>query len=77
MNGSDSITVAYIGDGTLGEGVFYESMNVASLEKLRIVYVIENNKYSQSTAQAEVLAGDILKRGEAFGLKTLKVSTSG
>ena len=75
MNGSDTITVAYIGDGTLGEGVFYESMNVASLEKLRIVYVVENNKYSQSTAQAEVLAGEILKRGEAFGLKTHKVST--
>src|SRR5437879_1153856 len=66
LTGSHSIVVAFIGDGTLGEGAVYETLNIASKWNLPILIVLENNGYSQSTATEQTLAGDILKRAEAF-----------
>ncbi|MDA8860566.1 thiamine pyrophosphate-dependent dehydrogenase E1 component subunit alpha [Planktomarina temperata] len=42
----DNITVAYLGDGAAEEGVFYESVNLASVKRLPIVFVIEDNGYA-------------------------------
>ncbi len=66
--GSDSIVVAYLGDGTLGEGVVYESFNIASKWSLPILYVIENNGYAQTTPIALSLAGRLQDRPAAFGI---------
>ena len=49
QQGTQSVVVVFIGDGTLGEGVIYESFNFASLWTLPIVFVIEHNGYAQST----------------------------
>ncbi|HTL53131.1 MAG TPA: thiamine pyrophosphate-dependent enzyme [Planctomycetota bacterium] len=69
--GSDlNVVCAFLGDGTLGQGVFYESMNEASLWNLPIVYVLENNGYAMSTPNAMAIAGDMAMRGKAFGLGT-------
>ena len=65
-----NIAVVFIGDGTLGEGVVYETMNIASKWEIPLLFVCENNGYAQSTNQEISLAGDILKRAEAFGIKT-------
>ncbi len=65
----DSITVVFLGDGTLGEGLVYESLNFASLHDLKILFVVENNQYAQSTPTAKNLAGSIEKRAEAFGIR--------
>jgi 2-oxoisovalerate dehydrogenase E1 component len=70
LSGSDHIAVAFIGDGTLGEGVLYESLNIASKWLLPLVLVLENNGFAQSTSQNETLAGDICARAESFGIKT-------
>lgn len=70
------IVVSFIGDGTLGQGIVYETFNFSSLHKVPILFVIENNHYSQSTCQSETLAGTIQKRAEAFGLTYLKSTTS-
>lgn len=64
------IMVVFIGDGTLGEGVVYESMNIASMWELPILFVQENNGYAQSTNQKQTLAGDICARAESFGIST-------
>jgi 2-oxoisovalerate dehydrogenase E1 component len=72
FRGSGNMVVVYIGDGTLGEGVVYETMNLISLWKVPLLIVCENNYYAQSTAQKNNLSGDILKRPEAFGIKTFK-----
>ncbi len=69
------ISVAFIGDGTLGQGTVYESLNVASKWNLPLLVLVENNKFSQSTSQEETLAGDILKRAEAFGVIAKKADT--
>jgi TPP-dependent pyruvate/acetoin dehydrogenase alpha subunit len=63
-----SIVFAFMGDGTLGEGVVYESLNMASLWGLPVLFALENNRYAQSTPVTLHLAGDIAKRFEAFGI---------
>lgn len=69
------ISVVYIGDGTLGEGALYESLNIASKWNLPVLFVNENNLYAQSTSQTQTLAGDINARAEAFGIKTYHSNT--
>lgn len=70
-----AIAVVFIGDGTLGEGVVYETFNIASKWALPLLIVLENNQYSQSTAQMETLAGAIEARAAAFGIETSRGNT--
>lgn len=72
---NNAIATLFIGDGTLGEGVLYETMNIASKWQLPLLIVCENNLYAQSTHQSTNLAGDILKRPEAFGIQTFQSDT--
>jgi 2-oxoisovalerate dehydrogenase E1 component len=74
--GSGAVTVAFLGDGTLGQGVVYESLNIASLWQLPILYVVENNFYAQSTPSRLSLAGDIPARAAAFGIETARFATT-
>jgi TPP-dependent pyruvate/acetoin dehydrogenase alpha subunit len=69
------IAVAFLGDGTLGEGVVYESLNIASLWKLPILYVVENNHYAQTTPIELGLAGSISGRFAGFGIPVWEVDT--
>ena len=68
--GSGAVAVVFLGDGTLGEGVVYESFNIASLWSLPIVFVIEHNGYAQSTPSALQIAGEVAARPRAFGIAT-------
>jgi 2-oxoisovalerate dehydrogenase E1 component len=67
-SGRSEIVVACMGDGTLGEGVVYESFNLASKLGVPLLYLLEDNLYAQSTSQAETLAGSIEGRARAFDL---------
>ncbi len=73
--GQGGITVVFIGDGTLGEGVLYETLNIASKWRLPLLIVLENNRYAQSTSQTQTLAGDIEARARAFGMAAGRTST--
>ena len=75
LRGRGDISVVFIGDGTLGEGVVYETMNIASKWDLPLLVVLEDNKFAQSTAQHETLAGDIDARAAAFGIATATATT--
>jgi TPP-dependent pyruvate/acetoin dehydrogenase alpha subunit len=68
LDESDAISVVFIGDGTLGEGILYESLNLASLWDLPLLVVVEDNGWSQSTPSHVNLAGSIRGRFEAFGV---------
>ena len=67
--GNGRVSVCFFGEGALGQGVLYEVMNMASLWKLPVIYVCENNLYNEYTHYSEVTAGDILTRGAAFGVQ--------
>jgi len=68
LQGWDGIGMVFIGDGTLGEGVVYETMNIASKWELPLLFVCEDNGYAQSTPSSLTLAGEVVKRAEAFGI---------
>jgi len=71
-----AVSTVFLGDGTLGEGVTYESLNMASLWKLPVLFVVENNHYAQSTPVELELAGSIPARAAAFGVETAELDTT-
>jgi len=75
LDARGGIVAVCIGDGTLGEGVVYETFNMAAKWSLPLLVVLENNLYAQSTSQVETLAGDICARASAFGIGTLRADT--
>lgn len=75
LSGKKDIVAAVIGDGTLGEGVVYETLNIAAVWELPLLVVLENNLYAQSTPQAQSLSGDILSRAGAFGIAVFRADT--
>jgi 2-oxoisovalerate dehydrogenase E1 component len=75
MQKTGGVAVVYIGDGTLGQGALYETLNIASKWELPVLFVNENNLFAQSTSQTQTLAGDINARAEAFGIKTYHSNT--
>jgi pyruvate dehydrogenase E1 component alpha subunit len=67
--GQPDLAVAYIGDGTWGQGVVYEALNMAQLWQLPLVVVVENNGIAQSTPTTRAMAGTVAGRAAAFGVR--------
>ena len=68
-NKTDNIVVVFMGDGTWGEGLSYEALNMASLWCVPLLVVVENNRYAQSTPIDTNLAGSIAKRVQSFDIE--------
>ena len=67
--GGDQVVVCYFGDGAVPEGEFHESMNLAALWRLPVVYLCENNRYAMGTSIERALAEtEIWKFGRAYNM---------
>jgi len=74
-NRTDQVTVCFFGDGAVDEGTFHESLNLASLLNLPIVFVCENNGWSQFTPQSvHTPVQDVARRASAYGIPGIDVS---
>lgn len=73
LMGQDDVTVCFFGDGATAQGLMYEVMNMAALWSLPVIYACENNGYSEYTKTAEIAAGSITARAEAFGIEAHRV----
>lgn len=74
MRKKDAVSVAFFGDGAVGEGTFYEALNFAALRKLPVIFVCENNLYSTHLPIALCLADvDIYKKAELFNISGIRV----
>src|SRR5579863_5492614 len=72
--GQNSVTMCFFGDGAVDEGAFHEALNLASLWKLPIVYVCENNQYSMGMAVQKAWAVDsLLPRAAAYNIPGAQV----
>jgi TPP-dependent pyruvate/acetoin dehydrogenase alpha subunit len=73
MRGEPRVALAFFGDGATNIGTFHESLNLAQLWKVPAVFVLEDNKWAESTPESQhTPLRDLSKRAEAYGMKALK-----
>ena len=69
LDNNNNIVFNFFGDGTLGEGSLYEALNISSIWNSPVLWVMDNNGYSQSTNTNTTISGSPKDRAKAFGIK--------
>ena len=70
----DSVTLCFLGDGAIRQGAFHESINLAALWKLPVIYIVENNGYAMGTSVARTTSQeDLWKLGEPYEMPSMPV----
>ncbi len=70
---NNRVSVSFFGDGALNQGILSESMNMASIWNLPVIFACENNQYGEYTPMRRVTAGTVKMRGEAFSIPSISV----
>ena len=72
--GGDQVIVCFMGEAAVNNGAFHESLNMAGLWKLPVIYVIENNKYGMGTEVSRASSiKDMYKRGDTYSIANAEV----
>jgi acetoin:2,6-dichlorophenolindophenol oxidoreductase subunit alpha len=71
--GTDRVVACFFGEGAVSQGALLEGLNLASLWRLPVVYVCENNRYATTLPVDTAVAGSIVGRGEAFGIPSVTI----
>ena len=73
MDGKGAVSIIFFGDGAANQGVLMEAMNMCSLWNLPMIFMCENNQYSEFTHTSEVTSGKIVDRADPFGIPRYEV----
>ncbi|MBS1860652.1 MAG: thiamine pyrophosphate-dependent dehydrogenase E1 component subunit alpha [Actinobacteria bacterium] len=71
--GRDQVTVCFFGDGASNQGVLHEALNLSAIWSLPVIFLCENNHYTEWMRTEEITAGEIADRAEAFGIPGVQV----
>ena len=67
--GTDNVTLCFFGEAALNQGIFHESLNMAQLWKLPVIFICENNQYGMGTSQKRAMSlANIAKKAEGYGM---------
>jgi pyruvate dehydrogenase E1 component alpha subunit len=73
LDGDGKVAVCFFGDGASNQGALMETLNISTLWRLPVIFVCENNGFSEFTPAAEVTAGRIADRARAFAMPAAEV----
>lgn len=73
LRGNGGVALVLFGDGTSNSGLFHESLNLASMLRLPVIFVCQNNQYAISTPASAAIPGSLLRRGQAYGMAAVEV----
>lgn len=74
IRGTDQVCISFFGDGASNQGTFHESLNLASIWRLPVIFIAENNLYAETTLQRHHMnVRSIAERGVAYGMHSEEV----
>ncbi len=71
--GTGAVAVCFSGDGAVNQGTTAESLNLAMVWQLPVIFVVEDNGWGEATSSEFATAGDIVKRAQGYGMRAEKV----
>jgi len=71
--GNDKVAVSFFGDGATNQGVFFEALNLAALWSLPVIFLVENNQYTEWSPTKDLTVGEITDRSAPFGVPSMNV----
>jgi 2-oxoisovalerate dehydrogenase E1 component len=73
QRGTDDVVVAFFGDGAINQGAFHEAVNLAAVWRLPVIFVCENNGYSEFSAFADQHPVPVISRAAAYGIEAVSI----